>query len=147
MQIDMTVDLKITPELRAFFHSIPIMVTSDTALSGDGMGRYDNQTNTVILRSTIGGGNAILLHELLHAHHRRLPEGTRNPDVLKLYAEAKAQERLPVRALTDHGEYFANGGTIYLFGRIGRNPGFTREDLKTTQPNAYQWFEKEFGPR
>ena len=141
-QIDMVAGVKVKPEQRSFFESISIMVTTDAALCGTGLGRYHNQTKTVILCSTVGGGNPLLVRGLLHAYHRQLPETTRNPDVLKFYAEAKAQERLPVRALSDHGEYFANAGTIDIFGRIGRNPGYTREDLKAAQPDAYQWFEK-----
>lgn len=94
-------------------------------------------------------GAPILLHEFLHAYHdQRLSEGYDNPEILRLFVEARRSSLFPADSymLSHVREYFAMVGSVYLHGSANRDP-FTRENLKTKQPSAYNWFAKHFGNR
>jgi tRNA U38,U39,U40 pseudouridine synthase TruA len=95
----------------------------------------------------------MVLHELAHAyHHQVLTRG--NSDVLKAFENAvksKKYEMVPyVRgqklrayALTNDTEYFAELTEAY-FGRNDFYP-FTREELKTFDPEGYALMERIWG--
>lgn len=48
--------------------------------------------------------------------------------------------------LSNVQEYFTMMASVYLYGSAGRIP-FTRENIRTKQPDAYMWLEREFGPQ
>jgi hypothetical protein len=47
--------------------------------------------------------------------------------------------------LSNVKEYFAMMASAYLHGEEARDP-FTREAVRTKQPDMYAWLVKEFGP-
>ena len=132
-QLDIADAAIVKPDQKTFFRSIPIAIKT----SGSG---YSDSTKSIALQSQVyERDKPILLQELLRAYHdQKLPEGFRNPDILRLH-----QQFSP--AFPNVQEYFAAVASAYLHG-VARD-GLTREALKAKQPDGYSWLEKEFGPR
>jgi hypothetical protein len=107
----------------------------------------------------------LLLHELLHAYHADVMERGFNNKVIAYYFdqakskskdkddeaskddEAKSKDDLYVKGaylLTNDREFFAVTASVFLFGKDGQEP-FTREKIKKTQPEYYQWLVWLFG--
>jgi hypothetical protein len=112
-------------------------------------GGYSDSTKSVALQSQVyERDKPILLQELLRAYHdQKVPEGFRNPDILKFHQQARDSQQFPAGSptLSNVHEYFATVASAYLHG--ASRDGLTRETLKTKQPDCYAWLEKEFGPR
>jgi len=73
--------------------------------------------------------------------------GFKNRDVLMYYERAKASEKYSPSShmMANVKEYFACAGTAYLFGVTAQEP-FTRDKVKSSQPQFYQFMTSLFGP-
>jgi hypothetical protein len=148
-QIDI-VDTTVTdPAQRAFLKSIPLMMSSAPGAAPNNAAYY-RDTKTVVLQSQSYDANKpVILHELLHAYHeQRLPNGSANADIQRLFQQAQTNGAFPAGAymLSSVPEYFAMMASVYLHGSDARDP-FTRQAIKEKQPDCYDWLVKEFGPR
>jgi hypothetical protein len=143
MQIDIVDQATAKRDTHTFFQSVSIVIGSRGAV-------YHPRADFIELPVSFKADrNPILLHEMMHAYHdQRLPSGNRNPDVERLYRQARDGELFPAesKVLESAAEYFAMVGSVYLHGKAGREP-FSRANLRVSQPEAYAWLEREFGPR
>jgi len=155
-QIDIVENVHLRPEQRDFFKTVPIIVIAAESGPPELGGFYvstvtsNGRDRRIVIRSYFRSSptTPALLHELLHAYHeQRLAGGLSNPEVEKLYTQAKAQQRFPADSymLSNVNEYFAMVASAFLHGMLARDP-FTRENLKDKQPDCYAWLEREFGP-
>jgi hypothetical protein len=150
-QIKIIDDVIVPSATREFFKSVPLVMVSPSA-------KYptvgDYSYGIIHLRGTEPlGENPLVLHELLHAYHeKRLPDGSSNVEIMKLFVQASESQQFPSESkqrgnmLSNPEEYFAMMGAVYLHGKANRDP-FTRDDIRIKQPDCYRWLEKEFGPR
>ena len=148
-QIDIVDAVELKTAAKQFLRSVRL----DVILINQGPSRdvasYFGDRRIVIRSYLQRGENPILLHELLHAYHdQKLQGGFDNPDIERLYRQAKAREVFAADAyvLSNVREYFAMMASVYLNGSAGREP-FTRENIRVTQPDCYEWLEREFGAR
>jgi hypothetical protein len=89
----------------------------------------------------------IILHELLHAfHNSMMPQGFENSALLHYYDLAKSKQLFPAEEylMTNQREFFAVTGSVFLYGKDDKEP-FTREKLKTKQPDYYNYLVWLFG--
>jgi hypothetical protein len=99
----------------------------------------------------------VMLHELLHAYHNGVMErGFKNKVIAYYFDQAKSkikddeakskddQYAKDAYLLTNDREFFAVTASVFLFGKDGQEP-FTREKIKKTQPEYYQWLVWLFG--
>jgi hypothetical protein len=145
-QIDIIADCGAIAKAMDFFKRQKIVLTSGRK---DGGGHYVGGTNKVVgLNAEVQPAQKpILLHEMLHAYHDQvLPEGTRNPDILRFYGRAREGGFYPPDAyvLQNVKEFFAVTASLYLWGNVDRPP-FKRDALRTRQPIYYRWLGDEFG--
>jgi hypothetical protein len=158
-QIDVVNRVTLKPGVREFFQSIQFEAFETYPPPRDRLQNaalYVPDERRILMRQYTGPVNQngpsvapVLLHEYMHAYHAlRLPDGPRNPDVLRLWRQAGEQMLFPPDAymLSSSGEYFAMMASVYLYGSAGRDP-FTRTNIKAKQPEAYEWLEREFGPQ
>ena len=107
-QIDIVADCGAEPRIFDFFKSQEIFVKPG---QGDGGGRFSANSKGVSVDVAVDAPEKpVVLHELLHAYHWRvLPEGFRDPDVLRFYGRAKEGEFYPVDSyvLKNVQEFFA----------------------------------------
>lgn len=143
-QIDIVESIDFKPEIKAFFHSVPLEIDKRTS-GGDGA--YSFREHRMRLSVAIDPPeNPVFLHELLHAYHeQRLPGGLQNAKVLGYYAAAKRSGAFPPQAymLKDPIEFFAMCASVVLWGRAARPPG-TREHVHQVLPDMYDWIVGEF---
>ncbi|WP_035600467.1 hypothetical protein [Haloferula sp. BvORR071] len=97
---------------------------------------------------------SMILHELSHAwHHRSLPQGYDNPEVLAAFQQAQASDkyekvrRTGAKEQRHYGmnnamEYFAECSEAY-FGRNDFQP-FDRAELKEFDPSGFAMIEKSW---
>lgn len=144
-QIDIVTDCGAEPRILDFFKSQEIFVKPG---QGDGGGRFSANSKGVSVDVAVDAPEKpVVLHELLHAYHWRvLPEGFRNPDVLRFYGRAKEGEFYPVDSyvLKNVQEFFAVTGSLYLWGNVDRPP-HNRQTLREKQPVYYKWLGELFG--
>lgn len=149
-QIDMVLAVGLPGDVLKAFRAIPIAVVPDGTFQSPMPGRYLGPTNTVQLSANFlrQSRRPVLLHELMHAyHHRLLPDGTRNAQVLAFYDRAKGLNCYLAEShmMTNVGEFFACSATAYLYGRTAQEP-FTRAKVRENQPKWDRFLQELFGP-
>ena len=141
-QIDIAADCGAAVRVIDFFRSQKIVLTSGS----EGGGHYAG--GAIGLNAEVQPAQKpILLHEMLHAyHHQVLPQGTRNPEILRFYDRARDGGFYPPDAyvLRNVKEFFAVTASLYLWGNVDRPP-FKRDVLRAKQPVYYKWLGDEFG--
>ncbi len=146
-QIDIVAVAVPDREKNAFLKSIP-MVYAPGVAGGSDNATYANG-RVVLTTLMFSPEKPVILHELMHAYHdQKVPGGFANPEILKLYEQAKSSGNFPADSymLSRVGEYFAMMSSVYLHGSAARDP-FTRDAVKQKQLDFCTWMLKEFGPR
>ncbi len=126
------------------FRSFPIRIRNGL----NGGGHYDGGSFVQMGNLVTSDPRPVLLHEYMHVyHHSRLPGGFQNPDIQGFYEEALSRGLYPEGSymLTNPGEFFAMTASCYLYGSVARAP-FTREAIRTRQPDYYAYLGQLFGP-
>jgi len=148
-QVDIVEDSGVKPEILNFFHGRRIALRRIP--NDDGPGRFVPGRGIELNPEAFPPEEPILLHELLHAYHALvLPNGFENEDVLGFYRNAVNGRLYPPRkrgdkyVLSNVKEFFAVTASLYLWGRIDRQP-YTRENLQNSQPHYYNWLAEQFG--
>ena len=143
-QIDIVADSGVKPDILKFFREQEIILKAGVASHG----RFDAKAKGVSIEDTVEPPQRpIVLHELLHAYHYYvLPQGPKNPDILKFYGRAKSAKLYPANEylMKNPFEFFAVTGSLYLWGNVDREP-HTRDKLKAAQPIYYAWLGRLFG--
>lgn len=143
-QVDLVEATGLNEGTKAFLRRFPVVVRSG---SGEGS-HYSGGDSVTIAVDDPKDARPILLHEYMHVYHfRKLPGGRDNPDILMFYGRAKAGGFYPAGAyvLKNQGEFFAMTASVYLHGRLAREP-FTRDELRQKQLVYYRYLTKLFGP-
>jgi hypothetical protein len=144
-QIDIAAGCGAKTEIATFFRNQRITAVPST---GKGGGRCTAARGVEIDTAPLPPpNNPILLHELIHAlHHRYMPGGEANPDVERFYQTALQGDLYPQARymMSNHREFFAVTGSLYLWGVIARPP-FNRDNLRARQPAYYAWLGDVFG--
>ncbi|WP_125901351.1 hypothetical protein [Methylobacterium indicum] len=143
-QVDLVEATVLDRRTKAFLRRVPVVVET-----GSGAGsHYDGGDRVTIAVADPNDVRPILLHEYMHVYHLRiLPGGVTNPDILAFYGRARAGGFYPAGSyvLANPKEFFAMTASVYLHGRLAREP-FTREELGRTQPLYYRYLTRLFGP-
>jgi hypothetical protein len=110
----------------------------------------DSGLGVVMLRPTMTQytDDPILLHEFLHAYHKRLlPNGYENLGVKGAYAYAKSKNVFDKKEYTllNQQEFFAVTASIFLAGKESLHEPKTREALKEKLPDYYKYLVGVFG--
>jgi hypothetical protein len=110
----------------------------------------DTGLGVIMLRSTMTQytDDPILLHEFLHAYHKRLlPNGYDNLGVKGAYAYAKSKDVIDKKEYTlfNQQEFFAVTASIFLAGKESMHEPKTREALKEKLPDYYKYLVGVFG--
>ena len=90
----------------------------------------------------------ILLHEFLHAYHKRLmPNGYDNLGIKGYFALAKSKDVFDKKSYTlaNDKEFFAVTASIFLHGKESIHEPKTREALKEKLPDYYKYLVGVFG--
>jgi len=90
----------------------------------------------------------ILLHEFLHAYHKRLmPNGYDNLGIKGYFAMAKSKDAFDKKSYTlmNDKEFFAVTASIFLAGKESIHEPKTREALKEKLPDYYKYLVGVFG--
>jgi hypothetical protein len=144
-QIDIVADCGVAPKILDFFKSEAIFVRPG---QGDGGGRFSSKSSGVAVDAMVDPPEKpIVLHELLHAYHWYvIPDGFKNADLLRFYANAQDGGFYPPDAyvLKNVQEFFAVTGSLYLWGNVDRPP-HDRKTLHDNQPVYYKWLGDLFG--
>ena len=145
-QVDLVVNAKMPAATRAFFRTVPLVMTPVTGRPRYSAGRIEIPLHS---ESPFSRDRPILLHELCHAYHeRKLEGGFDNPTILAFYDQAKKSGKFPADSymLSSNPEYFAMMASVFLHGSALRDP-FARDSIRVKQPAMYDWLVKEFGRR
>jgi len=110
----------------------------------------DSGLGLIKLRSTMTKytDDPILLHEFLHAFHRRIiPDGFENVGIRAVYADAKSKNVFDKKeyALSNPAEFFAVTASIFLAGKESLHEPKTRAVLKEKMPQYYKYLAGLFG--
>ena len=110
----------------------------------------DSGVGVIMLRPTMTQytDDPILLHEFLHAYHKRLmPNGYDNLGIKGYYAQAKSKDVFDKKSYTlmNDREFFAVTASIFLAGRESIHEPKTREALKEKLPDYYKYLVGVFG--
>lgn len=144
-QIDIAADCGAMQKLIDFFKAQQIILKPG---QGDGGGRFSSRVKGVSVDIAVDAPEKpVVLHELLHAYHWWvLPDGFRNADVARFYANARDGGFYPPRAyvLKNVQEFFAVTASLYLWGNVDRPP-HDRKTLHDNQPVYYKWLADLFG--
>jgi hypothetical protein len=91
----------------------------------------------------------ILIHEFLHAFHKRLmPNGLDNLGIKAFYSEAKSKDAFGNKksyTLFNDKEFFAVTASIFLAGKESIHEPKTRAVLKEKMPDYYKYLVGVFG--
>lgn len=147
-QFDICLGAGLGPDTLSFFQSVPLALKVKEKGDAGSPGLYNGRG--AILRPLVyESDRPILLHEYMHAyHHKLLPGGNANPDVLAFYRRARDTAGMyPAGSymLSNVNEYFAMTASVFLHGSAARDP-YTRATLKAKQPLYFGWLEKQFAP-
>lgn len=143
-QVDIVEATSLDEGTKAFLRRFPVVVHSGAGERS----HYSGGDHVDIAVEDPKDDRPILLHEYIHVYHfRRLPGGRNNPDILTFYGRAKDGGFYPAGAdlLTNQGEFFAMTASVYLHGKLAREP-FTRDELRQKQPVYYRFLTRLFGP-
>lgn len=110
----------------------------------------DSGLGVIKLRSTMTKytDDPILLHEFLHAFHKRMmPNGYDNLGVRAAYADAKSKGVFDKKqyALFNQQEFFAVTASVFLAGKESMHEPKTRAVLKEKMPDYYKYLVELFG--
>jgi hypothetical protein len=142
-QLDIVADCGAAPQILTFFRARLIKLNPNIA---EDNGRF-SRNGVEVSAAPAAPEKPIFLHELLHAYHAMvMPMGNQNPDILLYYNRARNNQLYPANEylLKNQNEFFAVTASLYLWGHVSREP-FTRDRLKTQQPNYYVWLGQQFG--
>lgn len=143
-QLTLADTVRLAPARKAFMRGVPIVILA----TSEGRPRFAD-TAVVLPAQVYDSVRPILLHELMHAYHRRqLRDGFGNPSILAMYEQARTGGRFPADSymLSSVPEYFAMMSSVFLHGSAARDP-FARDSIRLKQPDMYAWLVREFGPR
>jgi hypothetical protein len=142
-QVDIVEATSLDEGTKAFLRRFPVVVRSG---SGEGS-HYSGGDSVTIAVEDPKDDRPILLHEYMHVYHfRKLPGGRNNPDILTYYRRARDGGFYPAGSyvLRNQGEFFAMTASVYLHGRLAREP-FTRDELRQKQPVYFRFLNHLFG--
>ncbi|MCJ2044918.1 hypothetical protein MKK58_10330 [Methylobacterium sp. J-078] len=142
-QVDLVEATVLDASTKAFLRRFPVVVQTGASAGS----HYSGGDSVTIAVADPGDDCPILLHEYMHVYHvRMLPSGKRNPDILAFYERAREGGFYPADAylLKNPGEFFAMTASVYLHGRLAREP-FTREELRRKQPVYFGYLNRLFG--
>lgn len=110
----------------------------------------DSGLGVIKLRSTMTKhtDDPILLHEFLHAFHKRMmPNGYDNLGVRAAYSDAKSKGVVDKKQYTmlNQQEFFAVTASIFLAGKESMHEPKTRAVLKEKMPDYYKYLVDLFG--
>jgi hypothetical protein len=110
----------------------------------------DSGLGVIMLRPTMTQytDDPIMLHEFLHAYHRRLmPNGYDNLGIKGYFALAKSKDVFEKKSYTlmNDREFFAVTASIFLAGKESIHEPKTREALKEKLPDYYKYLVGIFG--
>ncbi|QPH39718.1 anthrax toxin lethal factor-related metalloendopeptidase [Pedobacter endophyticus] len=150
-QIDLLNALRLSDQILNALQKVPIDLVSETQSKRLSPGSYSPLKNRMNISSKIikMRSKPILIHELMHAYqHKVLPDGTSNTAVTKAFDHASKLNMYNAKShmMKNIGEYFACFATTYLYGITGQEP-FTREKIKASQPDLYEFMQKTFGKK
>ena len=143
-QVDMVEATVLGEGTKAFLRRFPVVVHSGAGERS----HYSGGDHVDIAVEDPKDDRPILLHEYMHVYHfRKLPGGRNNPDILTFYGRAKDGGFYPAGAylLKNQGEFFAMTASVYLHGKLAREP-FTRDELRQKQPVYYRFLSRLLGP-
>ncbi|MFG5121270.1 hypothetical protein [Methylorubrum sp. POS3] len=143
-QVDIVEATSLDEGTKAFLRRFPVVVHSGAGERS----HYSGGDHVDIAVEDPKDDRPILLHEYMHVYHfRKLPGGRNNPDILTFYGRAKDGGFYPAGAylLKNQGEFFAMTASVYLHGRLAREP-FTRDELRQKQPVYYRFLSRLLGP-
>lgn len=148
VQIDMICAVGLPPDVVKFFQGVPFQLVPAGTFRTPTPGVYGNGVVKVSARIATFGHKPVLLHEYLHAYHdQRMPQRTKNPEVLAFYEKAKTLKAYAAQShmMANQNEFFACSATTFLFGVTAQEP-FKREKIKEHQPDLVAFLQKLFGP-
>jgi hypothetical protein len=110
----------------------------------------DSGVGVIMLRPTMTQytDDPILIHEFLHAYHKRmLPNGYDNLGIKGYFAQAKSKDVFDKKSYTlmNDREFFAVTASIFLAGKESIHEPKTREVLKEKLPDYYKYLVGVFG--
>jgi hypothetical protein len=110
----------------------------------------DSGVGVIMLRPTMTQytDDPILIHEFLHAYHKRmLPNGYDNLGIKGYFAQAKSKDVFDKKSYTlmNDREFFAVTASIFLAGKESLHEPKTREVLKEKLPDYYKYLVGVFG--
>ncbi len=142
-QVDLVDKVKLKPQVLAFMRTIPVWANPKETRTGPG--HYSRRTGIDLRVPLLELNKPILLHELLHAYHdQQLPNGFENADIRRFYERGQsAGWPKDSYMMSNHHEFFATTGSVYLYGDIPRPPE-SRKELRAKQPQYYQWLADLF---
>lgn len=141
-QVDLVEATVLDASTKAFLRRFPVVVQNGASAGS----HYSGGDSITIAVADPGDDRPILLHEYMHVYHiRMLPDGKRNPDILTFYERAREGGFYPAGAyvLKNPGEFFAMTASVYLHGKLAREP-FTREELRRKQPVYFGYLNRLF---
>jgi hypothetical protein len=149
-QIDIVCAVGLPEEVLTFFQHVAFQLIRAESKEKTSPGFYSPRTGKVEVSSRVAtiGHKPVLLHELLHAYHdQRIKGGYANREILAFYARGQHLSGFAPKShmLQNEKEYFACAATAYLFGVTAQEP-FSREKLKETQPEFFEYLKTLFGP-
>ncbi|GJD46711.1 hypothetical protein AFCDBAGC_4595 [Methylobacterium cerastii] len=142
-QVDLVEATGLDARTKAFLRRFPVVVQTGANVGG----HYSGGDRVTIAVADPNDDRPILLHEYMHIYHfRMLPGGNRNADILTYYGRAREGGFYSAGAyvLKNPGEFFAMTASVYLHGRLAREP-FTREELRQKQPVYFGYLHHLFG--
>lgn len=142
-QVDIVEATGLGEGTKAFLKGFPVVVQSG---SGEGS-HYNGGDSVAIAVEDPNDDRPILLHEYMHVYHfRKLPGGRDNPDILTFYGRAKDGGFYPAGSyvLKNQGEFFAMTASVYLHGKLAREP-FTHDEMRRKQPVYDRYLARLFG--
>lgn len=145
-QIDIVDRSGVSPAMLARFRAVPIRVSVTFAGGGS---HYRGGSEVTLGSLQAGDTRPVLLHEYMHVlEYRTMPGGFHNATIGRFYREAAARGLYPPESymMSNPAEFFAVTASCFLHGSVARDP-YTRETIRTRQPDYYAYLTRLFGPR
>jgi hypothetical protein len=142
--LDIVEAVGLKPDVLNMMRGVPIRITSG---AGPEAAFYSRAGGLVAIAGRLDPGKPIFLRHLLAAYYdQRLaqlpPAGV---EIAAYRREILARRVWPKSAtmLQNDRDFFAITSAAYLYGAITREP-YNRANLRTTQPDYYQWLVRLF---
>lgn len=159
-QVDLILQLNLPSDILAFFKTIPLFFVRKSVYSF--RGRYDATSNLIFLniapfvtgwitdlRFDVGK-HTTLLDQLLHAYYHDILSSAPNNEILIFFEQAKEQHSyyafLETHPDISEETFFAHTALAYLCNWSYNSFVDNRKEIKTEQPNYYNYLEQLFGP-